>query len=91
VEDFVEKLDRIELPGQMISFLTDPLLQKYVELTSSPITSQRIQLWLQSCLKDQYNATVEGVVETHFLSDILDGLLKHAQYTKVCPTLATHH
>ncbi|KAK3216910.1 hypothetical protein GRF29_1g1314434 [Pseudopithomyces chartarum] len=92
VEDFIEKLDRIELPGQMISFLTDPLLQKYVELTSSPIISQRIQLWLQSCLKDQYNATVEGVVETHFLSDILDGLLKHAQYTKtLLPVIALLH
>ena len=83
--DFVEKLDRIEQPGQMISFLTDPLLQKYVQLRDSPITSQRISLWLHSCLDDQYNATKEGVVDNHYLSDILEGLLKHAQYTKVAP------
>ncbi|KAL1601610.1 Phosphate metabolism transcription protein [Paraconiothyrium brasiliense] len=82
VEDFVEKLERIEAPGQMVSFLTDPLLQKYVELGDSPIIVQRIQLWLSMCLEDQYNAIKEGVVDTRYLSDILNGLLKHAQYTK---------
>ncbi|KAJ4347919.1 Phosphate metabolism transcription protein [Didymosphaeria variabile] len=82
VEDFVEKLERIEAPGQMVSFLTDPLLQKYVELSDSPIIVQRIQLWLSMCLEDQYNAIKEGVVDMRYLSDILNGLLKHAQYTK---------
>lgn len=90
VEDFIEKLDRIEPPGQMVSFLTDPLLQKYVELSDSPIILQRIHLWLQSCLEDQYNAAVQGVVESHYLSDILEGLLTHTQYTKVGPESVTH-
>lgn len=83
VRDFVENLDRIEPPGQMISFLTDPLLQKYVELRDSPIISQRIRIWLETCLEDQYNATKEGVVDTRYLSEILEGLLRHVQYTKV--------
>ncbi|KAL5389615.1 hypothetical protein PMIN06_010047 [Paraphaeosphaeria minitans] len=82
VEDFVEKLERIEAPGQMVSFLTDPLLQKFVELSDSPIITQRIQLWLSTCLEDQYNAIKEDTVDSRYLSDILDGLLKHAQYTK---------
>lgn len=85
VVDFVGKLEKIEAPGQMISFLTDPLLQKYVELSHSPIIVQRIQLWLSTCLEDQYNAIKEGAVDSRYLSDILDGLLKHAQYTKVRP------
>lgn len=84
-EAFVEKLERIEAPGQMVSFLTDPLLQKYVELNDSPIIAQRIQLWLSTCLQDQYNSTLEGVTDTRFFSEILTGLLKHAQYTKVDP------
>jgi hypothetical protein len=28
VDDFVEKLDRTEPPGQLVAVLTDPLLQK---------------------------------------------------------------
>ena len=71
VEDFVEKLERIEAPGQMVSFLTDPLLQKYVELSDSPIIMQRIQLWLSTCLEDQYNAIQEGVIDTRFLLSLI--------------------
>lgn len=83
VEDFVEKLDKIEPPGQLVSFLTDPLLQKYVELQESPIISRRIQLWLSTCLEDLYNSTKDGTVDERYMSEILEGLLKHAQYTKV--------
>ncbi|PVH98728.1 Mis6-domain-containing protein [Periconia macrospinosa] len=82
VDDFVEKLDRIDPPGQLISFLTDPLLQKYVELKPSPILERRIELWLSTCLEEHYNATKEGMVDSSALSEVLDGLLKHAQYTK---------
>ncbi|KAF2688950.1 Mis6-domain-containing protein [Lentithecium fluviatile CBS 122367] len=87
VQDFVEKLDRIEPPGQLISFLTDPLLQKYVDLRPSPITSRRIELWLSTCLEEQYNTIKDGTGDSQYLSEILDGFLKHAQYTKVLPQL----
>jgi centromere protein I len=89
VKDFVEKLDRIEPPGQLISFLTDPLLQKYVDLKPSPTTLRRIDLWLSTCLEEQYNAVKMGAVDASYLSEILDGLLKHAHYTKVCAQLRT--
>ncbi|KAF2640917.1 Mis6-domain-containing protein [Massarina eburnea CBS 473.64] len=82
VGDFVEKLDRIEPPGQLISFLTDPLLQKFVDLKPSPIVERRIELWLSTCLEEQYNAVKEGTADHPYLSEVLDGLLKHAQYTK---------
>lgn len=83
VEDFVEKLDRIEPPGQLISFLADPLLQKYVELRPSPITSTRIDLWLSTCLEDLYEVERHGTGDPQYLSEILIGLLKHTRYTKV--------
>ncbi|KAF2826193.1 Mis6-domain-containing protein [Ophiobolus disseminans] len=82
VEDFVEKLDRIEPPGQLISFLTDPLLQKFVELRPSPITSTRIDLWLSTCLEDAYESERTGTGDSQYLKEILEGLLTHAQYTK---------
>jgi centromere protein I len=83
VDDFVEKLDRIEPPGQLVSLLVDPLLQKYVDLKPSPTTSTRIGLWLATCLEEQYEATRSGSGDDRYMSEILDGLLKYGQYTKV--------
>lgn len=84
VEAFVGKLDRIEPPGQLISFLTDPLLQKYVELKPSPVLSTRIDLWLATCLEEQLSAAASKAEDTAFLAELLHGLLHHARYTKVC-------
>ena len=81
--DFVEKLDRIEPPGQLISFLTDPLLQKYVALRPSAITSARVDLWLSTCLEEEYNAVKSGLPASTYLSEILSGLHIQTQYTKV--------
>jgi centromere protein I len=83
VNDLVEKLDRIELPGQLISFLTDPLLQKYIQLKPSPITTARIDLWLATCLEEQYEGERMGNGDPQYFSEVLNGLLKHVQYTKV--------
>ncbi|KAF3049884.1 hypothetical protein E8E11_002227 [Didymella keratinophila] len=82
VEAFVERLDRIEPPGQLISFLTDPLLQKFIDLKSSPVASARIGLWLATCLEDQIMSAVQNVENDAFLVELLDGLLQHARYTK---------
>jgi centromere protein I len=84
VEDFVEKLDRIEPPGQCIAFLTDPLLLKYVDLNPSQATERRINLWLSACFQEQTNAVVARMVDKPYLTELLDGLLKNAQYNKVC-------
>ena len=40
--DFIENLDRIELPNQLLTFLDDPLLQKYVNLTKNDLVNMRI-------------------------------------------------
>jgi centromere protein I len=83
VDDFVGKLDRIEPPGQLVSLFTDPLLQKYVDLKPSPINSTRIGLWLATCLEEQFEAARLGNGDDRYLSEVLDGLLKYGQYTKV--------
>ncbi|KAF1997181.1 Mis6-domain-containing protein [Amniculicola lignicola CBS 123094] len=82
VEDFVEKLDRIEPPGQLISCLTDPLLQKFLALNPSEIARRRLDLWLSTCLEEEYNAADQGIETSSDLSEILKGLWRHAQYTK---------
>ncbi|KAF2463628.1 Mis6-domain-containing protein [Lindgomyces ingoldianus] len=82
VTDFVEKLDRIELPGQLISFLTDPLLQKYLMLKQSERASRRINLWLSIYLEEEYEAVRRGTGTSEYLGELLAGLHKQTQYTK---------
>ena len=79
----MEKLDRIEPPGQLIALLVDPLLQKYVDLKPSPITAGRLGNWLATCLEDQFEEHRQGTGNEQYLSEILDGLLRYAQYMKV--------
>lgn len=82
VEDFVEKLDRIEPPGQMISFLIDPLMQKYVELRPSTLSSTRIDLWLSTCLEGLYEAARQGMDDSVSPKDIINCLRLHVAYKK---------
>jgi len=86
VHDFVERLDRIEPPGQLVSLLTDPLLQKYVDLKPSPVATRRIHSWLAACLENLYEGERLGNGDAQILSEMLQGVLKHAQYTKVTLT-----
>lgn len=67
----------------MISLLTDPLLQKYVELKPAPITLTRVDLWLATCLEDLYEAQQAGAIDERYSKAILEGLLKHAECTRV--------
>lgn len=83
MDDFVEKLDRIEPPGQLVALLADPLLQKYIDLKPSPITAARLGTWLATCLEEQYEHHRRGIGNDQYLSEVLDGLLRYAQYTKV--------
>lgn len=87
----MERLDRIEPPGQLISFLTDPLLQKYVELKPSPVASARVGLWLATCLEEQVSTTALNVEDSTMLAELLDGLLQHTRYTKVSVSHTEQH
>lgn len=83
MDGLVEKLDRIEPPGQMVAILKDPLLQKFAELRPSPLVSTRIDLWLSTCLEDIYETERIGMSDRQYLGEVLNGLLTLAQYTKV--------
>jgi hypothetical protein len=52
-------------------------------LKPSSITSTRIGLWLATCLEEQYEAARLGTGDDRYLSEVLDGLLRYGQYTKV--------
>lgn len=83
-EDFVASLEKIEPPGQMVSFLADPLLQKFVDLRPSPIAAGRIDLWLAAYLEEEYTTVKSGLKASSDLTKFLENIYKHSQFTKVC-------
>ena len=91
VDDFVEKLDRIEPPSQLVSLLADPRLQKFVDLKPSSVATARIGIWLSTCLEEQYEAYRLGSGDGRYLSEVLHGLLMWAQYTKVSACVLSAH
>ncbi|PYH48188.1 Mis6 domain protein [Aspergillus saccharolyticus JOP 1030-1] len=86
VDHFVERLDRIEIPNQIISMMGDPLAQKYLFLTQSDAAHRRLNDWLKSFLDDQLEHMHENDHEgTESLGYIMDLALNYAQYTKEIP------
>lgn len=91
VEDFVGKLEDIEPPGQLVSFLTDPLLQKFVDLNPSPIVLRRIDLWLSACLEEEFDALTSGAEPSTYLEELLHGVYRHTEYTNVSRSTFRNH
>ncbi|KAL9097748.1 MAG: hypothetical protein Q9165_000074 [Trypethelium subeluteriae] len=84
VNGFIDSLDRIDLPSQLIASLHDPLLQKYLSLRPSELAFQRIRSWLSSYgLEDQTGLDDLGSV--HDQERILAGILSFASATKTLP------
>lgn len=81
--DFIEKLEKIALPNQLISAIDDPLLQKYVVLRGSDLPAQRIDDWLSMFFDAQlrFQEHSEGLGRP--LIEVLEKALNHARYTKV--------
>lgn len=86
IDHFVEKIEKIELPNQIISTLGDNIAQKYLFLVQPETASRRLDDWLRSFLTDQ----LEGVNSTgdddenESLGYILSLSVAYVRYTKVC-------
>ncbi|EGR52642.1 uncharacterized protein TRIREDRAFT_102403 [Trichoderma reesei QM6a] len=68
VTSFVQKMDRIEMPNQLVAVLADPLLQKLLLLRPSAEAYQRIANWLSSVLQN----VLEGDADKATLWEVLD-------------------
>ncbi|KAJ5825814.1 Centromere protein Cenp-I [Penicillium riverlandense] len=83
---FVEKIDRIELPNQIISTLGDAIAQKYLFLVQPEAAHRRLDEWLRSFLEDKLEQLREDVDdEPETLSYVLDFVVGYASYTKELP------
>lgn len=96
VDHFVDKIDKIELPNQIISTLGDNIAQKYLFLVEPEAASRRLDDWLKSFLSDQLDATQNDADdENESLGYILSLCVVYVRYTKVCispiaPGMATN-
>lgn len=79
MDGFVNNLERIELPNQLIAVLGDPLLQKLLTLKPQNEAHQRAGSWLASYGQDIMSG--EGGVDP---SDCLEMLKTYTSSTRVC-------
>lgn len=84
VDDFVQRLDKIELPNQIISVLDDRLAQKYMAIVRPEIAEDRLEDWLDAFLRDEADkARLPDPDEPHALRYVLHAISSYAQRTKV--------
>ena len=80
MEEFVQKLEKIAIPNQIVAVIRDPLLQKYLQLNSSTDIERRIDNWLLTFFEDHIQTTgSEGRIV-----EMLEAILDYTQFTKVC-------
>ncbi|RDA86591.1 hypothetical protein CP532_6014 [Ophiocordyceps camponoti-leonardi (nom. inval.)] len=83
VEGFVQNLEKIELPNQLVAVLADPLLRKLLLLRPGPESQRRVANWLTSVLRD----FVEGDADQDSLWAILAILRDFVVQTRILPTV----
>lgn len=92
VQDLVRKLEKIELPNQLVSVMGDPALQKLLLLKSSDATLRRVDYWLKAFFDDQ---SAEGDVEeeagTRRVLEMLEAIREYVRFGKVFYTSDSNH
>ncbi|KAJ6092255.1 hypothetical protein N7467_004224 [Penicillium canescens] len=87
VGHFVEKIEKIELPDQIISTLGDAMAQKYLHLVQSEAAYHRLDEWLRSFLEDKLEMIREDEDDDpETLSYVLEFVVGYATYTKDLPS-----
>ena len=84
VTHFVERIEKIELPNQIISTLGDNMAQKYIYLVHHETANRRLDDWLIGFLDDQLEHIQEGDEgESEELTYLLSLAVEYVRYTKV--------
>ncbi|OJD31534.1 mis6 domain-containing protein [Diplodia corticola] len=78
----VKHLERIELPNQLLASFKDPLLQKFLILKPSDTAARRLELWLESYLREALDAIASGTKGPDHFDELLDGMLNYTTATK---------
>ncbi len=78
--EFVQKLEKIEPHNQLVAVISDPLLQKFLQLRSSESNSRRVDRWLLAFFEDQLENPDSGEAE---ILEMLQAVLDYTRSTKV--------
>ncbi|KAK4212380.1 centromere protein I [Rhypophila decipiens] len=86
VEAFVQNLEKIELPTQLVAVLADPLLQKLLLLRPDAEGFSRVSNWVTACMSD----VASGDADINLLLDMIDVIHAYTINTRVfSPVLST--
>jgi centromere protein I len=83
VSEFVEHLEMIEIPSQVVSALRDPLLQRYLQLGGSAETERRLQFWLTQYFEEELEGIKEGFGLSATLPEMFAGVVSYTESSKV--------
>ncbi|RDI77663.1 hypothetical protein Vi05172_g12329 [Venturia inaequalis] len=81
-EHFVENLEKLEPPSQIVAGLRDPLLQKYLMLGSSADSERRLEFWLSQYFEEELETLREGFGLSATLSDTLSAIVSYTESSK---------
>ena len=80
MKEFIQKLEKIDLPNQLVAVMGDRLLQKLLQLKSSDTVLRRVDNWLLAFFEDQLEES--GSSESRIL-EMLAAVRDYTNYTKV--------
>ncbi|KAG6041253.1 hypothetical protein E4U41_005294 [Claviceps citrina] len=83
VSSFVSKMDKLELPNQLVAVLADPLLQKLLILRPNPESYQRISNWLSAVFQE----VMSGDADEATLWEVLEVAREFVARTRTIPPL----
>lgn len=86
VSGFIGRLEKIELPNQLVAIMGDPLLQKLLQLKSTDITRRRVDNWLMAFFEDQLENEENSEAP---LLDMLASIREYIRFTKVSAQTTT--
>ncbi|MCJ1285183.1 hypothetical protein MMC26_004521 [Xylographa opegraphella] len=85
IADFVENLDRLVLPNQLVSILEDPLLRHYVTLNPNHTDQRRIDDWMSILLDARMPSQGLDSCMSEALVEVLEKVLHYVRYSKHIP------
>ena len=89
IENFVNRLEDIQLSDINISDLSDPVLQIYITLTVEKASEDQIDEFLSPVFNEQTEKLASGQNISKASSQILKNVLSYTRYTKVGTPIAT--
>ena len=81
--NFIDKIDKLALPNQMISALDDQLLQTYCLVRPTNDWTQRMDRWLSLFFDEQLHVLEDAGATTTSLWEVLEKSLGYIHRIKV--------